>query len=90
VIDMLVTVAVTGMLVLLGLAALVGIVDGRAQRSAWNRIAATRRRLNGIQEILGAREMALDAREEELDARARRLHAAERRLDARARAADRS
>jgi hypothetical protein len=89
VIGMLATVALGGSVVLIGLAALVGIVDASAKRAAWNSIAAARRQLHHTRQMLGARETELDAREEELDARARRLHAAERLLDARSRAVER-
>ena len=48
---LLITFAV-GMLLLLGLAVVVGALEGRAQRAAWSRIAAARR-------ALGERERAL-------------------------------
>jgi hypothetical protein len=85
VIGMLTTVAIGATLVLLGLATLVGVIDGRSQRSAWNRIAVARRGLFEVGQALDDRETALDVREDELDARSRRLRAAERRLDARTR-----
>jgi flagellar motility protein MotE (MotC chaperone) len=77
VIDVLVTVALGGMLALFALAALAGFVDSRSQQSAWNRIAARRRELTEIRDALGEQQVRLEVREEELDARERRLRVRE-------------
>ena len=78
VIFMLMTVALIGLLILFGLASAVGIVDGRSQRSAWNRIAAGRRHLAEYRSALHEHELSLDARRLDLDALERRLQLRER------------
>jgi hypothetical protein len=56
-------VVAAGLVVLLGLAAVVGAVEGRAQRSAWTRIAARRRALAALEESLAAQRAELLDRE---------------------------
>jgi hypothetical protein len=90
------TVVVIGLFLLLGLAAVAGFVDSRAQHSAWHRIAARRRELTEIRNALDGQQLHLQVREEELDALERRLRvreqavaAAEQALTERTRALDR-
>lgn len=61
-----IVVIVTGGLVLIGLAVIVGVMDGRSQRNAWKRLAEQRRLQN-------LRDQALDAREEALAEEGREL-----------------
>jgi len=88
VIFMLMTVALIGLLILFGLASAVGIVDGRSQRSAWNRIAAGRRHLAEYRSALREHELSLDARQLDLDALERRLQLRERTVAEQERALD--
>lgn len=64
---MLLTVALTGTFVLIGLAVVVGSLDGRSHRAAWSELAARRRELV-------ERAEALDEREESLAEESRELY----------------
>lgn len=72
-----ITVAVTGLAVLAGLATLIGLLDGSQQRAAWQSIAYRRRELTDRERSLQEREAALDARTRELSAREARLRSAD-------------
>ena len=80
-------VALGGLLVLVALATSIGVADGRARRSAWNRIAGSRRRLSEHRDSLAERESDLDIRQEALDRRERRVSARERALSEQERSA---
>jgi hypothetical protein len=80
------TVAIVGLLILFGLAIVIGLADSGSQRSAWNRIAAARKEIfqdrREIDELtvaqhvredrLRLRERAVGVREEAVAARERR------------------
>ena len=54
-------IAAAALVVLLALAAVVGAVEGRAQRSAWTRIAEQRRSLALLRDALAAERAELTA-----------------------------
>ena len=82
------TIAIVGLLVLFGLAAVAGLVDGRSQQSAWNRIARARREIADDRSVIAQWTAALDKRQDDLGARDRRMQAAETHLAVRMAALD--
>lgn len=72
-VGVLVVIAVVGVLVLAGLAAWVGYIEGNALNGAWRRVATARRGQNLRETCLDEREGELDDREAFLDGWERRL-----------------
>jgi hypothetical protein len=69
VIEMLATIALTGTLVLFALATIIGLIDSRSQRSAWNRIAAARKEIFEDRRVIDELTVALQVREDQLELR---------------------
>ena len=80
---MVATVAIVGLLVLFGLATVIGLVDSGSQRSAWNRIAAAREEIFADRREIDELTVALQVWESQLELRERAVRAREEAVAAR-------
>ena len=82
---MVATVAIVGLLILFGLATVIGLADSGSQRSAWNRIAAARKEIFEDRRAIDELTVALQVREDRLKLRERAVRVREEAVAARER-----